>query len=277
MSIDYTPLTDFSAKDDMSSSNPDKVISGVPFDAEFTLISQKFALAAPALNAAFTGTTTLNTVVLNGETLTNTDVGLFKATTITVAAKEATWDATAVTVAGKEAGWDATKAEVEAYDDAGWDATKATVDAGNANWDTAYGWGDHGAEGYITSFTNTTYTSGSGLALAGTVFSHADTSDVSDVAASGSQVLTGATFDPFGHVLTASTGTLTGGTNISVSGHTITGSSNPVVTTVVLSNGFIIDQTSSTIIIRDGVTKLFELDESGNLEVAGNITAYATL
>lgn len=34
---------------------------------------------------------------------------------------------------------------------ANWDATYATVAAGSANWDTAYGWGDHGAAGYYVN------------------------------------------------------------------------------------------------------------------------------
>jgi hypothetical protein len=32
-----------------------------------------------------------------------------------------------------------------------WGATHASVSANAANWNTAYGWGDHGAEGYLTS------------------------------------------------------------------------------------------------------------------------------
>ena len=46
-----------------------------------------------------------------------------------------------------------------------------------SNWDTAYGWGDHSTEGYLTSYTdtNTTYSAGTGISLSGTTFSLTDT------------------------------------------------------------------------------------------------------
>ena len=274
MSITYTPLTNFSAKDDMSSSNPDKIVSGVPFDAEFTAISQSFALAAPSLNASFTGTTTVETanvtsLVAGSEVMVEADYTGFKAASVAVAAKEA--------------GWDATKATVDA-DSAGWDATKATVDAGNANWDTAYGWGDHASEGYITSFTNTEYTAGDGVDLVGTVFSHSNTSDTPRLDANRDYVMTGIDFDAYGHVVGRSYASIKGGTNVTVDGDlssdtqlTINGSPDPEVDSVVLSNGFVIDQTASTVIIRNGATKLFKLDASGNLTVIGDIIAYGTI
>ena len=43
----------------------------------------------------------------------------------------------------------------------------------DANWDTAYGWGDHASAGYVT--TNTTYSAGTGVTLTGTTFSLTDT------------------------------------------------------------------------------------------------------
>lgn len=57
--------------------------------------------------------------------------------------------------------------------------------------------------------TNTTYTAGSGLSLAGTVFSHSDTSSASNLSASGRTYVTGLTFDTFGHVTGYTTGTET--------------------------------------------------------------------
>ena len=94
MSITYDKSTDFTSKDSMATTNPDKVLSGVPFDFEFDAISAAFEQAAPTLDATFTGTTTTDTLVattVNGSTTTN--------------------------------------------------------------WDTAYGWGDHSEEGYITTFS----------------------------------------------------------------------------------------------------------------------------
>jgi hypothetical protein len=148
MSITYTPATNFTAKDSMSASNPDKVLSGVPFDSEFTAISNSFALAAPALDASFTGTTS--------------------AVALSVSSTSSLGTATATTVNGTVTSvWDGTTTTVDAGA-TGWDATKATVDAGSANWDTAYGWGDHGAAGYTT--TDTTYVGGTNITLAGTTF-----------------------------------------------------------------------------------------------------------
>ena len=47
---------------------------------------------------------------------------------------------------------------------------------------------------------NTTYSAGGGLSLNSTTFSHADTSGVSNLAASGRRYVTGLTFDIYGHV-----------------------------------------------------------------------------
>jgi len=59
------------------------------------------------------------------------------------------------------------------------------------------------------SAVNTTYTAGSGLSLSGTVFSHANTSSVSTVSLSGLNVLTGLTFDTYGHVTATTTTNIT--------------------------------------------------------------------
>jgi hypothetical protein len=137
MSITYTPQTNFTAKDTMGSTNPDKILSGVPFDAEFTAISASFQLAAPALNPVFSGTVTTDALTAN---TINGSVS-------------SDWDAAAATVTAKEAGWD---------------STKTTVDAGAVNWDEAYGWGNHADAGYAVS--DTVYSAGSGLTLTGTQF-----------------------------------------------------------------------------------------------------------
>lgn len=57
--------------------------------------------------------------------------------------------------------------------------------------------------------TNTTYSAGSGLDLSGTVFSHSNTSSVSNLTPSSRTYVTGLTFDTYGHVQTVSTGTET--------------------------------------------------------------------
>lgn len=58
MAIDYTPITDFLTKDTLPKEDPDKVILGADFSAEFLAISTAFAGAAPNLNPNFTGTVT---------------------------------------------------------------------------------------------------------------------------------------------------------------------------------------------------------------------------
>ena len=134
MSITYTPATNFTAKDTMGTSNPDKTLSGVPFDAEFSAISTAFTLAATSDSPSFTGTTTTDVLVantVNGSVTT-------------------TWDTAAATVTSKEAGWDATKSTVDSNASL-WTATKVTVDAGATNWNTAFSWGDHAAEGYLVA------------------------------------------------------------------------------------------------------------------------------
>ena len=40
----------------------------------------------------------------------------------------------------------------------------------DSNWDSAYTWGNHADEGYITSYIDTTYTAGTGIDLNGTTF-----------------------------------------------------------------------------------------------------------
>jgi hypothetical protein len=40
----------------------------------------------------------------------------------------------------------------------------------SSNWNTAYSWGDHSTQGYLTSDSDTTYTGDSGVLLQGTVF-----------------------------------------------------------------------------------------------------------
>ncbi len=134
MPITYRPATNFTAKDTMGTSNPDKVLSGVPFDAEFNAISTAFTLAATSDSPSFTGTTTTDTLVANTVNGSTTS----------------TWDTAASTLTSKEAGWDATKSTVDSNAPL-WTATKVTVDAGATSWNTAFGWGNHAAEGYLVA------------------------------------------------------------------------------------------------------------------------------
>ena len=70
MAIFYTPLTDFLTKDTLPKEDPDKVILGADFTAEFNAISTAFAGAAPNLDPNFNGTVTF--VDASGASLTVT-------------------------------------------------------------------------------------------------------------------------------------------------------------------------------------------------------------
>jgi hypothetical protein len=67
-----------------------------------------------------------------------------------------------------------------------------------------------GVDGTISATdTNTTYTAGGGLILAGTEFSHSDTSSAADLTAGSRTYVTGLAFDTYGHVTGYTTGTET--------------------------------------------------------------------
>jgi len=120
----------------MATSNPDKLLSGVPFDFEFDAISASFAQAAPSVDPSFTGTVTADHVVAGTVNGTNTS----------------TWDTAYGWGDHGEEGYltsfSETDPTVPSY-------VKAIQASDISNWDEAYGWGDHGAEGYITGYTET--------------------------------------------------------------------------------------------------------------------------
>ena len=271
MSITYTPATNFTAKDSMGASNPDKVLSGVPFDAEFSAISTAFGNAAPTLNATFTGTTTTDTLVattVNGSSTSNWDTAY---------------------------GWGdhSTQGYLTTFSES--DPTvpshvKSITTTNVSNWNTAYGWGDHSTAGYLTSesdpvftahaaynvtsakitnwdsaYNNTvtnmsfnssdgvltltqqdtdtitvdldgryatiagidTYTAGSGLVESGNEFSHANTSNQASSNNTGQTFIQDITLDEFGHITGIGTGvatdtntdtTYTAGTGLALAG-----------------------------------------------------------
>jgi hypothetical protein len=75
MAINYTPLTDFLTKDTLPKEDPDKVILGADFDAEFNAISTAFSGAAPTNNPVFTGTATFDGVTVNTVTIGSATLG----------------------------------------------------------------------------------------------------------------------------------------------------------------------------------------------------------
>ena len=71
MSITYNPLTNYAAKDTLPANNPDKVVRGVEFTADFDAISSAFATAAPAANPVFTGNATFDTLSVTSTAVMN--------------------------------------------------------------------------------------------------------------------------------------------------------------------------------------------------------------
>ena len=71
MSITYTPLTNYGAKDALAANDPAKVIRGSYFTSDFEAVSDAFALAAPAASPTFTGTATFAGISASGYTDTN--------------------------------------------------------------------------------------------------------------------------------------------------------------------------------------------------------------
>ena len=244
MSITYNPATNFTAKDSMATTNPDKVLSGVPFDFEFSAISAAFQLAAPTLSPTFTGTVTADAITAT--TVNGTDTS--------------NWDAAFSW--GNHAGL---------YLAAG-SAAGDFVAGDKAKLDESYGWGDHATVGYITtetdpifsasaafgigagdisnwntayndkvtnmSFNSTNgvltltqqdlqtltvdldgryavvaeldqYSAGSGLLLSGSTFSHADTSSQASSNNSGQTFIQDIILDEFGHITGLATGVAT--------------------------------------------------------------------
>lgn len=277
MSITYTPQTTFAAKDNLPSSDPDKVLSGVPFDIEYTAIQAAFTQAAPTASPVFSGTATFEnlsasgTVTLPGVAINGNVSGTHNFTGTVTVNGESLSDTAII-------GWNTTKATVDTKA-AGWDATKTTVDAGAANWNTAYSWGDHASAGYTT--TDTTYSAGAGLGLTGTVFSHADTSAAASVNNSGNTFIQDLTFDTYGHVTgyTSAAAAFSGGSNITLSGTTfnldssLTGLVDVDTSTVSIGSWEIKLDGSDLRFVYGGVDKL-RLTTAGQVIAGGDVTAF---
>lgn len=268
MTITYNPSTNFGQKDSLPVNDPDKVIYGAEFTTEFNAIQTAFSSAAPTNSPTFTGT-----VTFSGDVALNGSVNI-----------------------GSES--------VSDTDVQGWNATKATVDAGSANWDTAYGWGDHAQAGYSpTYFTDISGTTGNNTiqrfgdalrvsALPGTLYSDIN-GDGSASFMGGITAENGGTSAQWNTAYgwgnhadagySASDTTYSGGTNITLSGTTFNLDSSISLTDVTVSNGYYLDGTNWRIVHSGSDLRFFyqgaarmKLDAYGNLTVSGNVTAYGS-
>ena len=187
----YTKSTNFTAKDSLPTGDTNKVIRGSEFDTEFnaiaTAVATKSDLAGPTFtgtatfaNVSVSGTITATTIDLNGGALDGVTIGgstpgagTFSSLVATTADINAgTVDNTVIggstPAAGTFSSLTATTANIDggnidgtvigASSTAAISGTTGTfsgaVTGSNlnvSNWDTAYGWGNHATQGYLTS------------------------------------------------------------------------------------------------------------------------------
>ena len=71
----YTKLTDFAAKDALSSGDTNKIIRGTEFETEFDNIATAIATKADIASPTFTGTVTIPALTFSGTLSTGTISG----------------------------------------------------------------------------------------------------------------------------------------------------------------------------------------------------------
>jgi len=132
----YVKSTNFTAKDSLPTGDANKVIRGSEFDTEFNAIqvasatkadlgSPTFTGTATFANVTVSGTVTAGTIDLNGGALDNVTIG----GTTPAAGTFTTVAGTTGTFSGAVTG----------------------SNLNIANWNTAFGWGNHASAGYLTS------------------------------------------------------------------------------------------------------------------------------
>src|SRR5210317_2549140 len=207
----YTKSTNFTAKDSLPTGDTNKVIRGSEFDTEFSAIAVAVAtksdLSAPTFTgeatfADLTATGTVNfssatvsnlgavtTADINGGTIDGVTIGgstpgagTFSSLTATTADINAgTVDNTVIGGTTPAAGTFTAVAGTTGTFSGAVSGTTGTfsgaVTGSNlniANWDTAYGWGDHSTQGYLTSVTFSDMDAGA-VTTSGETFADSDT------------------------------------------------------------------------------------------------------
>ena len=64
--MNYTKVTNFTAKDSLTSGDPNKIVKGAEIDNEFTAISTAIATKSNSANPTFTGTVTVANLTVSG-------------------------------------------------------------------------------------------------------------------------------------------------------------------------------------------------------------------
>src|SRR5210317_1977234 len=207
----YTKSTNFTAKDSLPTGDTNKVIRGSEFDTEFSAIAVAVAtksdLSAPTFTgeatfADLTATGTVNfssatvsnlgavtTADINGGTIdgvtiggTTPGAGTFSSLVATTADINAgTIDNAVIGGSTPAAGTFTAVAGTTGTFSGAVSGTTGTfsgaVTGSNlniANWDTAYGWGDHSTQGYLTSVTFSDMDAGA-VTTSGETFANSDT------------------------------------------------------------------------------------------------------
>ena len=167
----YTKTTDFAAKDTLPGGDTNKVVRGSEFETEFDAISTAIATKADTASPTFTGTATFatlsaTTIDLDGGALDNVTIGgttpaagTFSSLTATTADINAgTIDNVVIGGSTPAAGTFAAVAGTTGTFSGAVSGTTGTfsgaVTGSNlniSNWDTAFSWGNHATQGYLTS------------------------------------------------------------------------------------------------------------------------------
>jgi len=138
----YVKFTNFTVKDSLPTGDTNKVIRGAEFDTEFDAIATAVATKSNSASPTFTGTATFDGITATGTVN-------FTGGSVTTNIDGGTIDG--VTIGGSSAGagtFSSLTATTGTFSGA---VTGSNLNV--SNWDTAYGWGDHGVEGYLTSVT----------------------------------------------------------------------------------------------------------------------------
>jgi hypothetical protein len=132
----YVKTTNFTLKDSLPTGDPNKVVRGSEFDTEFNALQVASATKADLGSPTFTGTATFDNVTVSG-TVTAGTIDLNGGALDNVVIGGTTPAAGTFTAVAGTTG-----------------TFSGAVTGSNlniANWNTAFGWGNHASAGYLTS------------------------------------------------------------------------------------------------------------------------------
>jgi hypothetical protein len=195
----YVKFTNFTVKDSLPTGDTNKVIRGAEFDTEFDAIATAVATKSNSASPTFTGTATFANLTANGtvnftggNVTTNIDGGTIDGVTIGGSSAGAGTFSSLVATTGDINGGTIDNTVIGGTTPAAVSGTTGTfsgavsgttgtfssaVTGSNlniSNWDTAFGWGNHATQGYITSVTFSDLDASS-ITTSGETFTNSDT------------------------------------------------------------------------------------------------------